>query len=102
VVIFILERAPASVRGELTKWLLEPKAGVFLGQVSAEVRDRLWEHVIRRFAEREASEASAVVAYSADNEQGFAFRIYGDPAREVVDFEGLQLVRLRSSERDPA
>ncbi len=102
MVIFILERAPTSVRGELTRWLLEPKAGVFVGRISAEVRDRLWDHVVRRLGEREAVDASALLAYSVDNEQGFAFRIHGDPTREVVDFEGLALVRLRPSERDQA
>ncbi len=99
MVIFILERTPSGVRGELTRWLLEPKAGVFLGLVSAEVRDRLWDHVIGRLGEHDDSDASAVLVYSADNEQGFAFRIHGDPAREVVDFEGLELVRLRPIER---
>lgn len=99
MVIFILERAPASVRGELTKWLLEPRTGVFVGRISAEVRDRLWDHTIQRLGERGAVDAAAVLAYSVDNEQGFAFRIYGDPTRQVIDFEGLELVRLRPSER---
>ncbi len=100
MVIFILERAPTSVRGELTKWLLEPRAGVFVGHISAEVRDRLWDHVARSLGEREAVDAAAVLVHSGDNEQGFAFRIHGDPTREVVDFEGLTLVRMRPSERE--
>ena len=98
MVVFILERAPTSVRGELTKWLLEPMAGVFLGRISAEVRDRLWDHIVRQLGERGAVDAAAVLVYSADNEQGFAFRIHGDPTREVVDFEGLALVRMRPLE----
>lgn len=102
MVVFILERTPASIRGDLTKWLLEPKAGVFLGLVSAEVRERLWEHVVRRLGEHDESDASAVMVYSADNEQGFSFRIHGDPTREVVDFEGLELVRHRPIERAKA
>ena len=40
--IMIPERVPQSLRGELTRWLLELKAGVFVGRVSAMVRERLW------------------------------------------------------------
>ena len=39
----ILEKVPPSLRGELTRWFLEPKAGVFVGHVGAMVRDRLWQ-----------------------------------------------------------
>ncbi len=45
MIVLILEKVPTSLRGELTRWLLELKAGVFVGKVSAMVRDRLWEHV---------------------------------------------------------
>ena len=41
--VIILERVPASLRGELTRWLLEPRTGVFVGRPSALVRDKLWE-----------------------------------------------------------
>ena len=43
MVILILECVPSSLRGELTRWMLELKAGVFVGTMSAMVRDRLWE-----------------------------------------------------------
>ncbi len=39
----ILEKVPVSLRGELTRWLIEPHAGVFVGHVNARVRDKLWE-----------------------------------------------------------
>lgn len=45
MVIMILERVPRSLRGELTRWMLEPKTGVFIGTISAMVRDKLWERV---------------------------------------------------------
>lgn len=98
MVVLIVERAPESVRGELRLWLLEPRAGVFVGRLSAEVRDRLWGNLVRRLTEREELTSSAVLVYSNDNEQGFEFRIYGDPTRDVVYFEGLQLVRIRAFE----
>lgn len=42
MVVLIVERVPASLRGALTRWMIEPKAGVFVGSVSAMVRERLW------------------------------------------------------------
>jgi CRISPR-associated protein Cas2 len=29
----ILEKVPTSLRGELTRWMLEPKSGVFVGNI---------------------------------------------------------------------
>ena len=45
MVVLVLERVPTSLRGELTRWMLEPKAGVFVGTMSALVREQLWEKV---------------------------------------------------------
>ncbi len=94
MVVLIVESAPASLRGELTRWMLEPKAGVFVGTLSATVRDLLWEKACR-----EVSEGGAILIHRSDNEQGFAVRTFGDPARQVEQWEGLFLVRRG---RDPA
>ena len=89
MVVLILERVPPGLRGELTRWFLEPKAGVFVGRVSAMVRDKLWEKVCRQ-----AREGGCVMIYSSDNEQGFRIQSWGEMARSVEDFEGLFLVRV--------
>ena len=86
--VLALERTPKSLRGHLTRWLLEPQAGVFVGTVSAEVRDRLWEMVCRG-----RRSGAGVLISSADTEQGFAIRICGDRERVVADFDGLMLIR---------
>ena len=87
--LLILERAPTSLRGELTRWLLEPQAGVFVGNISAAVRDRLWEEVKCRLRG-----GGAMMVHNAANEQGFAIRIHAQAARTVEDFDGLQLIRI--------
>ncbi len=78
------------LRGELTRWMIEPQAGVFVGNLPARVRDKLWEKV-----EREVKEGSAVLLHSARTEQGFAVRCHGDRSRVPVDWEGLTLIRRR-------
>lgn len=85
--VMLLEKVPASLRGELTRWLLEPQAGVFVGRVSAMVRDQLWELTCKR-----VREGGAFLVCSADGEQGFAIRSCGPTRRKVEDFEGLLLI----------
>ena len=89
MVVMMLERVSPSLRGELTRWLLEPRPGVFVGTVSAMVRDRLWEHVNRKIGK-----GAGILVYDADNEQGFAIRLWGTPNRSVVDLEGLYLIQI--------
>ncbi|MCC7230140.1 MAG: type I-E CRISPR-associated endoribonuclease Cas2, partial [Fimbriimonadaceae bacterium] len=80
------------LRGELTRWLIEPQAGVFVGRLSARVRDRLWDKVIR-----EVRDGSAVLLFSSRTEQGFAVRCHGDRDRVPIDCDGLTLIRRRVS-----
>ena len=89
MVVLILERVPTGLRGELTRWFLEPKAGVFVGRVSAMVRDRLWEKACKQ-----ARGGGCVMIHTSDTEQGYRIRSWGNTARSIDDFEGLFLVRM--------
>lgn len=89
MVVFILEKVPASVRGELTRWLVEPKTGVFVGRVSAVVRERLWDKVCAS-----KGTGGVILAHTADSEQGFALRFHGQTQRSLLDLEGLSLVQI--------
>ena len=84
----VLESVRPSVRGELTRWLLEVHAGVFVGSPSALVRDKLWEEVCRS-----AKQGGCILLYSDDSEQGFAIRTWGPTRRAIDDYDGLKLVR---------
>ncbi len=97
MVVLILERAPTSLRGELTRWLLEPQAGVFVGNVSAAVRDRLWQEVKYRLRG-----GGAMMIHNAANEQGFILQFHAQLARTVEDFDGLQLIRIPAGKTDEA
>jgi CRISPR-associated protein Cas2 len=88
--VLVLERVPVGLRGELTRWLLEPRAGVFVGTVSGMVRERLWNKVCR-----ELDEGGAILVHDTNSEQGFALRLSGEPTRGIEDFEGLSLIRVK-------
>ncbi len=87
MVVMILEKVPARVRGELTRWLIEPHPGVFVGHVNAMVRDRLWDKCCK------ARRTGGVVQiWSTNNEQHFQIRMAGETRRAVVNFDGLALI----------
>ena len=68
--------------------MLEPKAGVFVGTLSAAVREQLWKKVCA-----EAGGGRCIMVHAAANEQGFAIRSWGDSERVIDQREGLYLVR---------
>lgn len=91
MIVMILERVSQGKRGELTRWLLEPKAGVFVGNVSARVRDKLWKMV----CEGMDPDNGGILIYStSENEQGFSMRTHGITDRTLIDLDGLYLVKI--------
>jgi CRISPR-associated protein Cas2 len=88
-----LTDCPAGLRGDLTKWLLEIAAGVYVGNVSARVRDELWLRIIET-----CKNGRAVLAYDTNNEQGLDFKVHGD-SWEPIDFDGIKLILRPSPSR---
>jgi CRISPR-associated protein Cas2 len=89
MIVMILHSVPVSLRGELTRWLVEPHPGVFVGHVTAMVRDRLWAKCCKG-----SKSGSVLQLWSTNNEQHFRMRAFGDTMRDIVELEGLQLVRV--------
>jgi len=88
MMVIILKKAPAALRGELTRWLLEPHPGVFVGHVSAMVRELLWKKCC------EKTKGGALMIWTTNNEQHYAMKMYGQTDRSVVEMEGLQLIKI--------
>ncbi len=85
--VIVMENVAEGFRGEVTQWLLEVKAGVFVGSISAAVRERLWDKVKSR-----VDDGAAMMIYSAQTEQGFRIEVCRMPDRYVVDMEGITLI----------
>ncbi|HEX2950821.1 MAG TPA: type I-E CRISPR-associated endoribonuclease Cas2e [Armatimonadota bacterium] len=94
MVVLVIEHVPTSLRGQLSRWMIEPRAGLFVGNVSAMVREKLWEYLLK-----EAPDGGLMMLYNAKTEQGFTIRTSGDTTRKVIDLEGLTLIQHPSSER---
>jgi len=88
--VLIVECATPGLRGSLTRWMLEVRAGVFVGKLTARVRERLWTKVC---ASKKAG--GCILLVRAATEQGFEILVHGDPSRSIIDMEGLQLVTRR-------
>ena len=64
MLVITLEAVPPSLRGELTRWLIEVQTGVYVGNVSGLVRDLLWDKCVQH-----ARAGRCTQVYRANNEQ---------------------------------
>jgi CRISPR-associated protein Cas2 len=93
MVVITLTDCPVSLRGDLTKWLLEINTGVFVGRVSARVRGLLWERITKSIRS-----GKATMVYTAKNEQHLDFKVH-NAEWEPIDFDGIKLVLRPSPSR---
>jgi len=87
MLVIVTENVPPRLRGRLAVWLLEIRAGVYVGDLSAKVRDMIWENV-----EEGADEGNVIMSWSTNTESGFDFLTYGENRRIPVEFDGVKLV----------
>lgn len=95
MLVVVTEAVPPRLRGRLAVWLLEVRAGVYVGDVSRRVREMIWHHISEL-----AEDGNVVMAWATATESGFDFITYGSNRRIPVDFEGLRLVRFLPSEKE--
>ena len=87
MVVLILTACPAGLRGHVSRWLLEISPGVFVGKVSARVRDELWSRVVGL-----SKEGRALLVFGRRGEQGLSFYVNRHDW-VPCDFDGLMLIR---------
>jgi CRISPR-associated protein Cas2 len=87
MLVIVVEAAPPRLRGRLAVWLLEVRAGVYVGDYGRRVREMIWGEVCGHI-----EDGNAVIAWSAPNEVGFHFDTCGSNRRVPVDFDGFRLV----------
>lgn len=90
MLVIVVENAPPRLRGRLAVWLLELRAGVYVGQYGRRTRERIWNEVTEGIGE-----GNGVIAWTAANDAGFAFETCGANRRVPVDFDGFTLVAFR-------
>jgi len=90
MLVIVTENVPPRLRGRLAVWLLEVRAGVYVGNYSVKVREMLWQQV-----EEGIEEGNAIMAWNTGTEAGFDIRTLGENRRIPVDMDGMKLVFFR-------
>jgi len=87
MLVIVTENAPPRLRGRLAIWMLEVRAGVYVGDFSVKVRDMIWGNVIEGL-----EDGNAVMVWKAQNEAGYDFVTLGNNRRMPIDMDGVNLV----------
>ncbi|MCP3669372.1 MAG: type I-E CRISPR-associated endoribonuclease Cas2 [Gammaproteobacteria bacterium] len=95
MLVIATENIPPRLRGRLAVWLIEIRAGVYIGNPSAKLRDFIWEQV-----EEGLEEGNAVMAWNTNTESGYDFKTLGENRRMPVDYDGIRLVSFMPTQTD--
>lgn len=87
MLVVVTENVPDRLRGRLAVWLLEIRAGVYIGDTSRKIREMIWEQINAL-----VEQGNVVMAWATNTESGFEFQTYGENRRIPVDLDGLRLV----------
>ncbi|GAA3587126.1 type I-E CRISPR-associated endoribonuclease Cas2e [Gibbsiella greigii] len=87
MLVVVTENVPPRLRGRLAIWLLEVRAGVYIGNTSRKVREMIWQQITAL-----ADDGNVVMSWATNNESGFDFQTLGENRRMPVDLDGLRLV----------
>lgn len=93
MLVIVTEAIPDRLRGYLSRWMLEVRAGVFVGNYSIRVRGMLIKTIYNNI-----EEGNVVVAWSTNNESGFDFITIGKNRRVPVQFDGMKLISFLPKE----
>jgi CRISPR-associated protein Cas2 len=95
MLVVVTENVPPRLRGRLAVWLLEIRAGVYVGDVSQRIREMIWDQVGRL-----AETGNVAMAWATNTESGFDFQTFGENRRIPIDYDGLRLVSFLPLEQE--
>lgn len=94
MLVIAVENAPPRLRGRLAVWLIEIRAGVYVGDLSQKVREMIWSQVVDGI-----EEGNAIMTWSTNTESGFDFLTLGENRRMPEEMNGLKLVSYTPVEK---
>jgi CRISPR-associated protein Cas2 len=91
MMVIVVENAPPRLRGRLALWLLEVRAGVYVGEYNRKVREMIWKNVVEGI-----EQGNGVLCWQdRSDEAGFRFETIGTNRRESIDFDGVRLIAFK-------
>jgi CRISPR-associated protein Cas2 len=97
MVVIVLENSPPRLRGRLAIWLLEVRAGVYVGDYGRKVRDYLWRQVVEGIEQGNA----VLIWRDSGQEAGFEFETVGENRRIPSEMDGVRLVDFLPEQATP-
>ena len=76
-------------------WLLEIRAGVYVGNYSRRTREMIWNQV-----KDEIEDGDAIIAWAVPTDAGYDFDTWGVNRRMPTDLDGLKLVSFHPQDAD--
>ena len=89
MLVIAVNKAPPRLRGRLAVWLLEIRAGIYVGNYSRRTREMIWGQV-----QDEIDVGDAIIAWAAPNDAGYDFDTCGVNRRMPTDLDGFKLVNF--------
>ena len=89
MLVIVVNNAPPRLRGRLAVWLLEIRAGVYVGNYSRRTREMIWDQV-----KSNIETGDAIIAWATPTDAGYDFDTCGSNRRIPEDVDGLKLVRF--------
>lgn len=91
--VIILSNVPQSVKGYASVYFVQVSPGVYVGNVSARVRELLWSKLLST-----KKLGAATMIYTDDSEQGFHIETHMSH-HSAVDFDGIDLIEYTMENR---
>ncbi len=95
MLVIAVNNAPPRLRGRLAVWLLEIRAGIYVGDYSRRTREMIWGQV-----KDEIGNGDAIIAWAVPNDVGYDFDTCGVNRRMPTDLDGLKLVSFHPQRAD--
>ena len=89
MLVIAVNNAPPRLRGRLAIWLLEIRAGVYVGNYSRRTREMIWQEV-----REEIEDGDGIIAWAAPNDTGYDFDTCGRNRRVPTDLDGMKVVEF--------
>lgn len=89
--VVTLTAAPDHLHGYLNRFLTEVDSGIYVGNISRAVCEKLWE----RIGEVSFNGNASIIYSDNTREQGFSVKTKGRTACDIVDLDGAILISNR-------
>lgn len=93
--ILITTDVPDRFRGLISGHMLELKAGLYLSpDMNARTRDELWS-ILSDWHRYISSGSIALIFPNSEKPGGLDIKYLGEPVKEIAEFDGLYVTRMR-------